>query len=243
MAGLLYKDFVAVKGKIWVSVILAALVLLLFVKVTVPTESIDLIVTGLSVCIIAGIHLFVVGRLEISVISDDETRKQRNYFLSLPVSKRQYVASKYLFLLITFGGTIAACTLLCSICRINCQYEQIEQLMRQLMSVVPVFTCVFLLIPAFELPFFIGLGTAKGNQIRTGFLIILFFIVLIVFMFGSLSALEEIDLVSALDYLEKHTDIFLILQVIIPYAVLGLFYVSYRISCVLFERREDWEDD
>lgn len=234
MAGLLYKDFVAVKGKIWVTGILAGVLLMMLLKVSVPTETVNLIVLSLSLCMIVIMYLFIVGRLEISLVSVDETRKQRDYFLSLPVSKRQYVASKYIFLLIAFLIALTVSILLCALCRVRCPYPDIEEAMEQLMSVVPVFSCVFLFIPSMELPFFVGLGARRGNQIRTGLVIVLFFLAMIYLMFGDLSVFDGLDLIRILNSLERHKDMLLIMQVLMPYAALLLYYLSYRVSCLLF---------
>ena len=132
MAGLLYKDFVSLKGKIYVAVVLAVLVLAMVLRILLPPSYIDELLWALSVLIIFLLYLLVVEKIEISLIAADEGRKQKQYFLSLPISRRQYVASKYLFLLLTFFVLLSVSELLQTICMINCRNEEI-------MEAIPVF--------------------------------------------------------------------------------------------------------
>ena len=86
MAGLLYKDFVAVKGKLYVTVMLVLLVLMLAVRIAGPAVYIDEMVWAISVFASLGLYAVVGGMLEISLIATYECRKQNQYFLILPIS-------------------------------------------------------------------------------------------------------------------------------------------------------------
>ena len=95
MAGLLYKDFVAIKGKIYVAVMAGVLGVFLGLRLAVRNEMIDVLICMLYTCIVLTLYFFVLSNIEISLITVDEKRNQKNYFLSLPVSKQKYIASKY----------------------------------------------------------------------------------------------------------------------------------------------------
>lgn len=242
MAGLLYKDFVAVKGKLYVTVMLVLLVLMLAVRIAVPAVYIDEMVWAVSVFASLGLYAVVVGMLEISLIAADEGRKQKQYFLSLPISGKQYVASKYLFLLLAFWVVLSFSVLLQSICLIRCENEAMQEIIMGFDSLLPILTCGFMLISAIELPFFIGIGTKRGRQVKTGLLLLIFFLIIVFLLFGDLTLLDRINFMEVILYMKNHPGLLLCLQVFAPYGVLVLYYVSYRMSCVFFANR-GWEND
>lgn len=175
MAGLLYKDFVASKGKIYVFGIFSGILLILILRLFVPAKMIDIPLFALCICLITILHTLIISTLEVSILSVDEGKKQKHYFLSLPILEKNYVASKYIYILLTFYVSLSVSMILCSICRINCQDKMIDQYINQIMALIPVFTCICLFIPTIEMPFFIGFGSQKGSQIKTGLLVFLFF--------------------------------------------------------------------
>lgn len=242
MAGLLYKDFATVKGKLYV---IAGLVILLFysiIRFVMPNEFGDiLLVTGLvNITILAfGIIIY---QLEISILESDEGRKQKNYFLSLPVTKKQYVASKYIFILIAFYGVLSLGLLLSFICNIDCQSEDMLKLLSGYSGLLPVLACVLLVVPAIEMPFFIIWGSKRGKQIKVGLVMGIFFAIVVYLLFGDLTILDKISVMQIIEYLKEHPDMTMILNVVTPYVSFLLYYLSYRISYALFARRER-EDD
>ena len=242
MVGLLYKDFVAVKGKLYVTVMLVLLVLMLAVRIAVPAVYIDEMVWAVSVFASLGLYAVVVGMLEISLIAADEGRKQKQYFLSLPISGKQYVASKYLFLLLAFWVVLSCSVLLQSICLIRCENEGMQEIIMGFDSLLPILTCGFMLISAIELPFFIGIGTKRGRQVKTGLLLLIFFLIIVFLLFGDLTLLDRINFMEFILYMKNHPGLLLSLQVFAPYGVLVLYYLSYRMSCAFFGNR-GWEND
>ena len=242
MAGLLYKDFVAIKGKIYIIVMAGVFFVFLGLRLAVRNELIDILVCMLYTCIVLTLYFFVLSNIEISLIAVDEKKNQKNYFLSLPVSKQKYIASKYILLLLIFYIIMSFSILLGMICRINCQSEGLSQLIQYGLSLIPVLTCMLLWIPSVELPFFMGFGTGKGNQIRTGVIILFFFLVTVYMMFGDLSVFSGINTESVIRFVDRHKNELMTVQVFMPWFGAGVYYLSYRISCLLFERRE-WEND
>ena len=237
MAGLLYKDFVAVKGKIYVTVMLVVLVLALAVRLFVHTAYIDGVIWAACLMVSGVLYFAIVGKMEISLIAADEGRKQKQYYFSMPVSKNQYVASKYLFLLLTFWVLLSFASLLQTLCLLQCEKESLQEMILLFDGLLPAMTCGFLLLPAIELPFFIGMGTKRGSQVKTGLLIMVFFLIIVYLFFGDLTILDRINFMAILNYLKNHTALLLVLQVAAPYGVFLLYYLSYRISCVLFRKR------
>lgn len=242
MAGLLYKDFAAVKGKVYIIGILLVMGLMLLCRLTLPVGETDIALWVMSLLVIGFLLCLIVGKLEISIVSADEGKKQKQYFLSLPLSPRQYVASKYVFLLIAFYILLSVSMMLESLCLIGCEERTVQELAPVVESILPAFLCIMLLVPAIELPFFIGFGTKAGNRMKTGLLLIVFFLVIVFLMFGDLTILDRVSLISILSYFGDHSGIVLCADVLAPYVSLSLYYLSYRVSCRLFVGRE-WEND
>lgn len=242
MAGLLYKDFAAVKGKVYVIGILLTMGLMLLCRLALPAEETDIVIWAMSLLVIAFLLCMIIGKLEISIVSADEGKKQKQYFLSLPLSPRQYVASKYVFLLIAFYSLLSVSMMLEAMCLIGCEDQTVQELAPVMQSLLPAFLCAMLLVPAIELPFFIGFGTKAGNRMKTGLLLIVFFLVIVFLLFGDLTILDRISLISILNYFADHTGIVLCADVLAPYISLSLYYLSYRISCRLFVGK-GWEND
>lgn len=242
MTGLLYKDYVVVKGRIYIVGGLLIAALLLVLRLVLPTEIGDYTLPALVMEVTFVLYMVIVYRLEVSLLEADEGKKQKNYFLSLPVTKKQYVASKYIFLLIAFYITMSLGIIMSSICRINCSNEQFEEMLMMFMSMLPVITCAALLIPTLEMPFFIIWGSKKGGQIKVGLIMLIFFAIIVFLLFGDLTILDMISLVAFFEYLKAHQDILLIIQVLSPYISFILYYLSYRIAYMFFARKE-WDND
>ena len=114
MAGLLYKDFISIKGKkltvtymvIFAVIIIMRLLLpLVFLQIENDNdiEMADMLADGLYWS--AGMLLFfmifgtVTSGWPTKLVEDDKTRgKVLDYYSSLPVKKNQYIASHYIFI-------------------------------------------------------------------------------------------------------------------------------------------------
>lgn len=242
MLGLLYKDYIAVKGKYFLLALFGQFLLVFVLRVMVVDEVIDMIFPPLVfmvLCVFAAVIPFI---FELSVMKADEGRKQKQYFLSLPVSRRQYTASKYLFLAIAFYIIQSVASFEFLVCQVNMKSDQMKASMSSVQMLVPSFIAICMIVCALELPFFVGMGVKKGMVAKESIFFMLFFLVIAYFMFGDLSIVEEANLISLIDYFMNHPEISLTVQVLLPVGSILLFYVSYLISARIFERKE-WEDE
>ena len=156
----------------------------------------------------------------------------------MPVSKREYVLSKYVFLLITYYVCLSVSEFWCSILGIYESMENISGLVTGVMNLLPLLVCVSLIITAVELPFYLQWGRKKGGRIREVCMILLFFGLIVYLLFGDLTVLDQFNLISLLEYLEEHQDVFIQLNIYIPILAFICYYLSYRISSYLFGRGE-----
>lgn len=242
MAGLLYKDFVAVKGKIYVAGGVLLLGITMLLRFFVNLEGKDMLLFILLATSSMFAFLFLVVKLEIGVIAVDSGQKQRQYFLSSPITMRQYVASKYVFLLLAFYVVIMITSLMGFVCLIDCADREVENYLNSFLALLHVIASLMLLLVAIELPFFLGFGVKHGTRLKTGLLMLVFFGGIAYLLFGDLTILERFSPIHLFQFLEKRPELLLALQVFLPYLAIGLYYLSYRIACILFARKE-WEDD
>lgn len=242
MLGLLYKDYIAVKGKYFLMALFGQFLLVAAIRLTVVDEVLDHVLPALVMmllCVFAAVIPFV---FELSLMKADEGRKQKQYFLSLPVSRRQYVASKYIFLAIAFYIIQSVATFEFLVCQVNMESVEMSASMSTVQMLVPTFIAICMVICALELPFFVGMGVKKGMAAKESIIFIVFFLVVAYIMFGDLSVMDEANLMALIEYFTKHPEISMTVQVLCPIVSILLYYGSYLISARLFEGKE-WEDE
>ena len=242
MLGFLYKDYIAVKGKYFLAALLGQFLLVTVIRLTVIDELVDMVLPPMVLiflCVLAAVIPLI---FELSLMKTDEGRKQKQYFLSLPVSRRQYVASKYLFLAIAFYIIQSVAIFELIVCQVNLQSAEMSANMASIQILVPAFIAICMVICALELPFFIGMGVKKGMAAKEGIIFIVFFVAVAYLMFGDLSIMDEANLMALIEYFTKHPEISMTVQVCAPVISILMFYGSYLISARLFKGKE-WEDE
>lgn len=242
MAGLLYKDFVAVHGKIYIAVLSVITVLLAAFAISpLPAASgyaAAIIVGGLVTMAALMLPMIVVGFIEAGIIQADEGTGKKAYVMSLPVSKRQYVASKYIFVLISYYVALSVSVIWAQFVN-GCMEEALQDsFLMDAMGLVPLWIQVLLLASAIEMPFFINVGVKAGNAIKTGILVVVFFAMFGYMLFGDMTITDNLSIATLIDWMEEHKVLTMTLSVLGPVITGGLYYLSYRIATFLFERRE-----
>ena len=242
MAGLLYKDFVAIRGKIYAICMVAVLVLGFVLRLIVQDEATEYILVMYVPLMVFSLYLLVNNKMETDLMQVDEAKKQKQYCLSLPVNKKLYVAEKYVFMLLIFYIAQSFVALFCSIMAVDCVTDICMQILSSIMAIIPIITTGMMTLAAIELPFFIGAGYKKGKILKQGILEGFFVVFIVYLLFGDLNVFEKFSLEIFVTWLEEHQDVVNALHVFTPVIGLAVFYISYRISCFLYERRELSDD-
>ena len=242
MAGLLYKDFVAIRGKIYAICMVAVLVLGFVLRLIVKDEATEYILVMYVPLMVFSLYLLVNNKMETDLMQVDEAKKQKQYCLSLPVNKKLYVAEKYVFMLLIFYIAQSFVALFCSIMAVDCVTTICMQILSSIMAIIPIITTGMMTLAAIELPFFIGAGYKKGKILKQGILEGFFVVFIVYLLFGDLNVFEKFSLEIFVTWLEEHQDVVNALHVFTPVIGLAVFYISYRISCFLYERRELSDD-
>ncbi|MCQ2517103.1 MAG: ABC-2 transporter permease [Saccharofermentans sp.] len=258
MGGLLYKDFVSVNriGRIKLTYFLAGLTLLFIIlrillpgslagdelyAVTDSGEAVNLIdiifATFISFLLIGCFCLInsFVGKM----VDGDDRNSTRVYLASMPIAKRTYIASKYVFVGVATYAFMSIC-LIWSIAALAFSTEGYAQLVISFLElfIAPAFS-VALMLASFELPLFLVLGKIRATNIKVGILFCLAMVVVGYFLFGDLSLLEKyFNIEVFVSFVSNHMDFLMILQSTMPIISVTLFYVSYRIANHFYEKQE-----
>lgn len=247
MAGLLYKDFVAVHGKIHTVALLALTVALgLFSASPLPAVGdyngavmICFLVFIMSMTLPLTVGMSITG----SLIAVDEGARKKAYLFSLPVNKRQYVASKYIFILICYYVTLSVIVLWVQFASIFSDKASMGDLLAGVSGLAPLWIQVLLMLNAVELPFLIVKGTRMGGAIKTTILAMLMYAIFGFMLFGDISFLDSSILLNLANWMEANEETLMVLQVIGPVIVGILYYLSYRISVACLERKEQEDEE
>ena len=242
MAGLLYKDYVAIRGKIYAFSMIVELIVGFLLRLIVKDEATEYIFVMYVPLMVFSLYSLVNNKVETDLMLVDEAKKQKQYCVSLPVDKKLYVAGKYVFMLLVFYIVQSFVALFCSIMTVDCMTTICMQIATGIMAVIPIITTGMMILSAIELPFFIGVGYKKGKILKQGILEGFFVVFIVYFLFGDMTVFEKFSLDIFITWLEEHQDVVNALHVFTPVMGLIVYYISYRISCFLYERRELSDD-
>lgn len=246
MKGLLYKDFLCIKGK--KICVFLAVQFLLVVALRFPgsgLEDADLFVMIVYVLFLAVLCGYVTF-LDVALFRHEKGAKEKRYYFSMPISKVQYVREKYLFVLLVLYSLISVGYFEGMVCRVNYseRYVKIvDPTIRAFQSMLIPLACIVLFFCAIELAFLFALGAERGLQAKVIMMVLLFMAFLTYVLFGDLSKLDGIDLRGCMDYLQEHPDLGMLLGVLFVAVGGGSYWLSYLFSVKKFVGREDWLDD
>ena len=167
MTGLLYKDFKAIRGHYYLIGTLSFSLFLLISRIFFCSAEIDVIVAMLITIAPFVLLGMLLAKVELGIIGADEDKNTQLYLLSLPITSKTYIASKYWFMLIGSYVILSICTLWGIIYRIQIADEGMEEMVVNTISLLPVIMCWVLCLVAIELPFFVLLGSKRGEMIKT----------------------------------------------------------------------------
>ncbi len=260
MSGLLYKNFVAVKGRqvVWILVSLTALFLIL--RLCLPGGDILVLEngyvdqsvtdndmlgfisdTGLA-CLLGGMEvtLFLVpisvwlGNLR----KADEKNRTWKLMQVLPLPSYAYVASWYLFFGIVYYIVLSVMELWNMIFCANAGKNILQEAMSLNASVLLIFLSAALLILAIELPVFLLLGSKKGVMLKRLLLLLFLLAAFTYLLFGDLSVWSGFDLYALTHWLQKHMIWLVALESGMPVLAVGAYVGSCFLTCRRYARRE-----
>ncbi|MDD6733844.1 MAG: ABC-2 transporter permease [Lachnospiraceae bacterium] len=257
MGGLLYKDYILIDriGRIRLSWILGIVtVLFVILRVLFPgtgkvaeqflAYSEDGVINLIDLCFFIFLAIFqcffiLFFEALVDKITDEENNIKKMYISSLPIKKNTFIASKYVFLLIVAYIMLSASVILGVSGIAFCKEGLISRSMNLLNSFHVSIVSFLIFISGMELPLYFLIGKEKARVVKGGILIVLVWALCGYFLFGNLEWLnDEFYINTLMAWLNKHETEFTILQSLsVP--VVGLFYyVSYRFTSYVYEKKE-----
>ncbi len=255
MGGLLYKDFVSVRGKRFVGFLCIFTLVVILIRVIFPGDRFldDLtvvaedgskiniidIILDMFVLLFIFMNMFFINRWTTEICGNDEKNKNHSFFAAMPYERHTYIASKYVFILIAAYVFFS----LSQIWIISCgAFMSEERMMDNLMAVNAMtlpFYSLIIFISAIELFLFLVLGKEKAMMIKVGFLLALALCVIYILLFRDYSVLvDKIDINSIRQWMEKNSFTLTLLQILSPVITLLFYWGSYRLCCLCYAGKE-----
>lgn len=249
MKGLLYKDFVAVKGK-WISLgILTVFILFTVLRFLFPGTEAGTTMTienangelgasygelydtllyffyNLISCVMVISPLFFVKY----IFGQDEKSKSKVYMNSLPVSKKDIVAEKYVLYLIFYYVISNVCILMAMVYNVTASYQDmIEKVQMQQVLVIGM-ASVMLLVHAIQFPTYIIKGVKKAEERDTIIIMAIMFSLLAIFLFVPL------DYINIPAYIEKYKYEIAMVESWAFGVTLLLYFLSYQYTLKYYD--------
>ncbi|MCM1327016.1 MAG: ABC-2 transporter permease [Bacteroidales bacterium] len=264
MAGLLYKDFISIKGKRIVWIFTVCTILFLSLRLTFPgnvnanmaggsmgireTENGEFVAVTIGdfqdfLLMIPPMLLVACGLIlpsiwTTSICKNDETNKTKQFVKSLPLEKNAYIASKYLFIGIAVYILFSLETMWIIIFDSVAGDNPAREIIITFSQLLVVVCGISLLLASIELPFFITLGVKRGSMIKTAILEGVAFLVIAYLFFGDLKIFERFNIYALANWCQEHIVIVLLISTLSPIADIFIFWLSYRITCKINQNRE-----
>lgn len=249
MMGLLYKDFLCIKGKIMAWLLAIQFMIVAITRIVLRNGGIeaDVIIFIMYTSMIGIAFMCIIGMVDTSLMKMERQETVRRYTFSLPVSKRQYVLGKYLFLLIMLYAVLSLGILESMVCQLFCSegmghiidvegmsMRMLFQMFQQLL--IPI-SGIILFVCGIEFAFMFLFGAEHGIQVKEGLFLLLFFGAMVNAMFGKLPDGES-GFIKLCAYMMEHPEQTMYLSSL-PLILGGLVYwLSYLLSVHKFEKRE-----
>ena len=210
MGGLMYKDFVAIKGKRICIILLSAIALLCILRVIFPGGSmaegmemvfvndqgirintLDLMFVMPYICIIFSIVCFIDMWCARLSEADESCSRIKNYVCSLPVSANSYVASKYVFITIATYVLISLLSITGIVLAAFAEEGYVLDILRMFEVMVLPVTSLLILVASIELPLYILIGREKGNLVKVAIALLFVFVLIGFMLFADMNWLSE----------------------------------------------------
>ncbi len=232
MYGLMLKDFYLYRKNLLVSFVV---IFILSIPYFIPSHLLNSDQSALLQLIQTADIVFIYlcfGDAQTSLFSGDERKEWANYVISSPCTAKGQVLSKYY-----------ESTLLSFLCALWCIFmltiqDALSGTESSILMVLLLFYLQFLL-RAVEFPFLVRFGSKCGNYYKLGFILFLGLLLLIYGLYGDISVLPSFEkIISGISKLttEDIGKFSLGFLGTFPWIALLLFYLSYYVSCKLYQK-------
>lgn len=253
MLGLLYKDFIAIKGKRLCLFLALGTVLFIILRVILNGEAtidiamaiddqgekanfLDLSFFPLVEFLVLTLSVFFANRLSRNVMGFDEKGKIKNYIFALPVKKRSYVTSKYVFV----GAFVLVSFLTFLLIHfINIKFSYTNDMSRLLSNLSIPFISLVIFIYALELPFYILKGVEKAMLLKIAIVMTIGLALMGFIFFGNLEVFRNFNIITITQWFDRHNITGKLVKTVTPCAACIAYIVSYLFTAARYDKKED----
>lgn len=250
MIGLFRKDFYLVRSQIILFTVMILLMTFLqtvlmvsFSTEPVSPSGIPSSITNLCTFLIFIVVFFGGEGLKGNLLLADHSKKSKHFLMATPLCVKGCVASKYYEgIIIPIVGFIYL-----EVFQLTCGAFTGNLIDHSLLFVCMVFVSLF--FGSLSIPFYIRFGQ-KGTHIKTAILLTILFVILVYGLFGDISMFIGNDpmdqFFNVIIYFSDTKTLFsrfsgpddprILWLVVTPILILVMYYVSYRISCMLYRK-------
>lgn len=234
MAGLLYRELVLnKKNLLCMALSEMAVSLLMFLPLIFKDDNLGLepgAVTFLLSVFVFIMGFLVLGMMTAAIFEADESKKWAYFITSTPMTDVSQIKEKYLFTLLLYIVLLVWCYFLAVLLAALGGSANV--------MIAFMMMCIMLLTNAIEFPFIVRFGSKAGSHIKTAVMLLVMVIAFEYIFFGDLSIFGSFE--KFFEFFERlsdttlMSDIALVLLAVFPYIAVGLYYLSYKLSCKLY---------
>jgi hypothetical protein len=244
MKGLLYKEFLVIRGRILLMGIGIALLAFLMLRIAFPgadviakEEELSSIPVGYMYDTWLMFFAIITPALGIGLLTplvkmlteSGRRRKERAYTMALPLPADSAVKAKY----ITFAGCVvlflAVSAAMTGIYLINAGDNQATERVIAFFKMIPLIFAVILVIGSVEMFAYLGLGKKKGDALLILLLVPLALVLVWCLFFINPKEFSRFDIGAILRFYRKHKTLVRVLGAVLIAGAAGLYYLSFRI--------------
>ncbi len=239
MKSLLYKDYVATNGPIVIGGFgLLTVIICVFTVWSTVNSDMEVILGLLTPMVFMGDGCVYLLALMSQLFQADSGKNCRDYLLTMPVDKKEYLLSKYIYYLAANYLVLSWGVFLSMIAATAVKTEGMMMMVSTVQLMGPIVIPVMLIMAAITFPLYILYGKKKGDMIFSGFSVTLCIVFFIWLLFGDISGLTNRDIESNMKWVEEHTALIVLLNTLFPVVAGIVYYLSYRITAGIFVRKE-----
>lgn len=241
MLGVIYKDLCIAKKEIIKTLIICLVSSLPLLFPWKGNDIEDKLVVGIAfifvpIFVFFFIFIFLDSAIN-GLVAQDESRIYGAFISASPVTEKGQVGVKYIETI----GLLLMALLWAVIC--NPIVGAINGQKGNMLKVVLVLFFLELFIKTIELPFIIRFGSKSGAKIKTIIMMALCYIIMIYLLFGPLPEFKDGSVLDKLLHIfldeNKRSKAFEIFKIGAPCLICILYFISYKISCRLYQKGVD----
>lgn len=233
MAGLLYRELVINKKNLLCMALTEMVVsILMFLPLIFKDDAYmdPSTATLLLSAFIFITNFLIIGMMTAAIFEADESKKWAYFITSTPMTGVSQIKEKYLFTLLLYITLLVWCDMIATLLAALGGAANV--------MIAFMMMCAMLFTNAIEFPFIVRFGSKVGGNIKTAIILIITVIAFEYRFFGDLSIFGSFDkfwaFFESLSDTSQMSDIVLVIMTAFPYISIGLYYLSYKISCKLY---------